>query len=378
MYDWNLEPVASNMFGIAPSLIASPLFGIPPAVAPFPFSCNPVVAAVASLLLALTPPDQWRRLLDRHVGMALQKEATKRKHWLEDLGAPSSQFYVKQGRLHLGDDVSYAVQLLGVEGMDAFLWAWALTEEMKASDPALDLPPELICDALKNHPELTQQQQQEENNEKVFPEFATTDPIPLSLTHSGQTFADIAAGVLADQCRAVYQVPDYATGLIYYWIITDEAFPLEGEDTTISACARLSAVIQTMIHPHARHRVTNIRQAIEGYAQALDLQVVPNDDASQLTATPRNVFWGDSLLVFCDPEEDKVMGISGQYDGALHTTWVEYDEFGKFDKLDIQPSLDLATGLPVGVDEKDDIRTETESDKTPAINGSNTSNTNGN
>lgn len=336
------------------------------------------LALATSYSLSLSPPDQWRRLLDRHVGVALEKEATKRRHWQDDLGAPSTQFYFdkEQGKLHVGPDAAYNVQLLGVEGMDAFLWAWALTEDMRESDPALDIAPQLVCDVLKNHPELTldcdNNNNSDDSSPSYFPEFSTTEPIPLSTTHQGQTMADVAAGVLKEDCRAVYQVPDYRSGLVYYWIVTDDRYPLDDR----SACAKLSAVTQAMVHPHARHRVSNFRHAFEGYAQALDLKVMSNEDDSQWTATPRNVFWGDSILAFVDPTDNnapKLMGLSGQYDGALHTAWVNYDqETGLFEDWDIQPSLDLATGLPI--DDNDDDDSDTDEEKavttTPAINGS--------
>lgn len=321
--------------------------------------------------LALSPPEKWRALLDRHVGMALQKEATKRKHWQETLGAPTTQFFVQDGRLQMGPKASYTVQLLGVEGQDAFLWAWALTEEMRQADPALgSLSPELFVDALKEHPDL---KLNGNNDDGYFPEFSTAEPIPLSTTHQGQTFADVAAGVLGDECRAIYQVPDYATSLIYYWMVTDKAFPVDDE-SNMSVCARLSAMVEAMVHPHASHRISSVKRAFQGYAQALGMRVIENEDQSQLTATPANVFWGDSVLVFVDPNADKIVGLSGQYNGALHTAWVEYDEFGKFDQWDRQPSLDLTTGLPVASDDDDDDKdaAPTATAGTPAVNGSST------
>ena len=378
--------------------------------------------------LALSPPDQWTRLLDRHVGVALEKERTKRQHWEalqqqtqddDDDGRPQ-QFFVRDGQLHLGAEAAYAVQLLGVEGMDCFLWAWALTDEMKQSDPTLQIPPQHICHDLRQHPALRLEsdndhdddddhdkdddkendKENDKDDTRYFPEFSTDEPIPLSLTHSGETFSVVASGVLRDTCRAIYQVPDYNTGLVCYWMVTDEAYPLESSSSSSSTaplhakdsaktlktttttttttqqqsksvCARLSAVLQAMAHPHASHRVTSFTAALEGYAAALDMTVIRNDDGSQWTATPRQVFWGDSVLAFVDPDADKLMGISARYDGAIHTTWVVYDEFGKFAKFAPEPSLDLATGLPVDDDGSDnDEEKAKNSTETPAINGS--------
>ena len=311
--------------------------------------------------LNLSPPEKWRALLDRHIGMALEKEAIKRKHWQETLGAPTTQFHVQEGRLHMGPQASYEVKLLGVEGMDAFLWAWAVTEDMRNSDPALCLDEELIVDTLKEHPEL-------KLDDNFYPEFSTAEPIPLSTTHQGQTFADVAAGVLGDDCRAIYQVPNYASGLVYYWMVTDEEYPLCNE----SSFCRLSAMVEAMVHPHASHRISSVKNAFSDYARALGMRVIENEDGSQLTATPANVFWGDSMLIFVDPDADKIVGVSGRYDGALHTAWVEYDEFGKFDKWDRQPSLDLTTGLPIvsnNDDNNDDEAAPAKAGAT-AVNGS--------
>ena len=328
-------------------------------------------------LLALSPPDKWSALLDRHVGMALQKEATKRKHWQalsssqdEQQQTAKTQFFVQDGRLHVGPTARYDVKLLGVEGMDAFLWAWALTDDMRQADPALNsLTPELIVESLKEHPELKMNAHHSDgDDDQFYPEFSIAEPIPLSMTHQGQTFADVAAGVLGDDCRAIYQVPDYASGLVYYWMVTDEDFPLDNDDTCSSACARLSAMVQTMVHPSASHRINNVQQAFTGYAQALGMKVISNEDGSQLTASPANVFWGDSFMVFVDPDADKIVGLSAQYNGALHTGFVNFDEFGKFEKWDFQPSLDLATGEPVDADDSNDEPASRAT--TPAVNGS--------
>lgn len=323
---------------------------------------------------------KWTQLLDQHIGMALQKEATKQHHWSATLGAPTTSFHVdaRQGKLHMGScDTVYDVQLLGLESMDAFLWAWALTDEMKAMDPALkDIGPDLVCHDLK-----------EKLTEEELPEFHTSEPIPLTTLQQGQTFADVAAGVLADTCRAIYQIPDYTSGLVYYWMIVDESFPLahriddktktktkDNDDTTFSPCEAVATMVERMVHPHASHRITSPTRAVTSYAEALGLHTVFNEDRSQCTATPANVFWSDSFIhIFLDPVSDKIMGLSAQYHGALHTTWVEYDEFGKFDKLDQPPSLDLATGLPIkknSDDDDDDCMTKGASTgKVKSING---------
>lgn len=320
--------------------------------------------------LTLTPPEQWSRLQDRYVGVALHKEQVKRQHWqaiLDDTDSSNAvhQFYVENGRLHLGPSAAYTVQLLGVEGMDSFLWAWALTDDMKEADPTLNLPNDVICYDLKQHPALQMDSSDKESSSLYFPEFAAEEPIPLSLTHSGETLGVVAAGVLGDACRAIYQVPDYNTGLVCYWIVTDDSYPLVAKKDQQSTCAQLSTVLQAMAHPSASHRIGSFTTALEGYAAALNMTVVPNDEGTQLTATPRDTFWGDSLTAFVDPNHDKLTGISARYDNALHTTWVVYDEEGKFEKFDEEPVVDLATGLPRGNDEKE----EDSEGKAPAING---------
>lgn len=355
------------MFGKLNSVVPKPVspFGLP----------SSLRAVLTTYLLALSSPDRWTSLLDQHVGMALQKEATKQRHWSQTLGAPKKQFQVKDGQLHMGDDARYDVQLLGLEGMDAFLWAWALTDDMKATDPTLQIiTSDMICLDLKENLPADE-----------FPEFHTADPIPLNTTHHAETFSTIALGVLQDTCRAIYQVPDHQSGLIYYWMIVDERYPLEhlgdsvsggGTSTTKNACALVSAMVEKLVNPHASHRVTSPTAALTAYAEALGLRVIQNDDGSQLAATPANVFWGDSIVVFCDPHADKLMGLSAQYDGALHTTWIDYDENGNFDQVDKQPSLDLATALPLANpdddDDDDDADGETrinDKDQAQSING---------
>lgn len=101
---------------------------------------------------------------------------------------------------------------------------------------------------------------------------------------------------------------------------------------------------------------------------------IVNDDGSQITATPANVFWGDSVLLFCDPTsqgiatagQPVITGISGQWDGALHTCFVNYDDDGNFVDLDRQPSLDLATGQLIDHDEDED---DGVGDEENAVNG---------
>jgi hypothetical protein len=334
------------------------------------FGLSITTPAFLAAALTLTPPEQWSRLQDQYVGVALHKEQVKRQHWqaiLDDTESSNTvhQFYVENGRLYLGPSAAYTVQLLGVEGMDSFLWAWALTDDMKEADPTLNLPEDIICCDLKEHPAL--QMDDTESESSYFPEFATDEPIPLSMTHSGETLSVVAAGVLGDACRAIYQVPDYNTGLVCYWIVNDDDYPLVAKQDQQSTCARLAAVLQAMAHPSASHRIGSLKAALEGYATALNMTVVPNDDGTQLTATPRDTFWGDSLTAFVDPDHDKLTGISARYDNALYTTWVVYDDEGKFEKFDEEPVVDLTTGLPRGSDEKKEE--DSEEGKTPAING---------
>lgn len=277
-------------------------------------------------LFALSPAEKWAALRDQHIGMAIQKEATKQENW-KVMGDPKSfAFDLKAGKLRIGPAAAYDVQVLGVEDGDSFTWTWAMTD---SSEPPIPAP--LVCHALKELPSLMD-----------FPEFSIAESIPLSTTHNGEIFAEVAVSALGDKCRTVYQYPNYTTGLIYYLLIIDSSFPLDNQR---SVCERLASVTERMVQPQSEHRITNIKAAFTNYALALGMTTQPNAEGTQIKASPTQPSKGsvhDLVQIDFDPKFNVVTTISGRWNNAKHTTTIEYDDQGMFADIFSQPSVDLS------------------------------------
>lgn len=193
---------------------------------------------------------EFATLLTRHIGNAFAKQLA----FADLLGERSWGVNISEGKATFGEDLSFAIQLIGTEseGDSSWLWAWANEES--------NLPPALlrVCSELKALGE-----------KKGVPELAERS---YSLeTANGHMIAMVASGLTPDGCY--YRGP-YDGGALYF-LVCDAPSEVTQHVTTERAITVLTQVISQFDIHH--------REMAESFLQSQGFDTKSNSKAMAAT-----------------------------------------------------------------------------------------------